>query len=205
MTRKDKEGMMNNPIKRIIFTVVPIGLVKADSKTQASRGMKITADFATNSIHILGIREDPAKLLPLSILAPGNDKCYTIKEQTEKTIVIVPKDECMGNAHEIWALEDVIEFILEDYSIIVIEFIPEKELPYKPIGCQKELHSKYTLDKVIGSPLFSTKDKTVKDGNDLKAIVIWWNDNQGTLPKGLYQLTEWNGNFGIVILQAEIK
>lgn len=64
---------------------------------------------------------------------------------------------------------------------------------------------KYTWDKVIGSHTFATKDKTINKDNNLEAILLWWNENHGTLSKGTYHLTRWNGNSGLVLLELEIQ
>ena len=63
---------------------------------------------------------------------------------------------------------------------------------------------RYTWDKVIGSSVFATKDKTIKEENDLKTILIWWNKNHTMFPKGIYQLVEWNGKVGTVIMQFDL-
>lgn len=128
--------------KRIILalTATPVAKFK-DSKVQVEYGMKVVVDFAESSISILRVGRRLEELLPLKVLCPAEKEYFIVKERTPKKIVIGLKKDYEGFDQGLWALEDVVEFILageDGFSVIGIEFITEKRLPFKPLNCKKK-------------------------------------------------------------------
>ncbi len=63
----------------------------------------------------------------------------------------------------------------------------------------------FTIDKVIGSPAFATKDKEVKKFQDLGEALDWLTDNKDQLAPGHYQLVFWRGCKGDVLKNISIE
>jgi len=131
-----------NLIKQVVLTLTANLVAKSDDQTlQAENGLKTDVDFINNTITIRRTGKSFMELLPYKILNPNCNELFEIRSRTESELVIGLKDELKDNALAIYTLEDVIEFILtmeDGFTVMEIEFIPAKELPFTPSSVKKK-------------------------------------------------------------------